>query len=60
MKLIAKILCFGAGYVLAFPNPTGSSGYGQDYTAAISKDWGGAVFEDVMAVVEHMKSLQVP
>lgn len=44
----------GSGYVLAFPNPTGSSGYGQDYTAAISKDWGGAVFEDVMAVVEHL------
>ena len=40
----------GAGYVVAFPNPHGSVGRGQDYTAAISKDWGGKVYEDVMAV----------
>lgn len=44
----------GAGYVVAFPNPTGSTGYGQDFTAAISEDWGGRVYEDVMAVTEHM------
>ena len=31
----------GAGYIVAFPNPHGSTGYGQAYTAAISKDWGG-------------------
>ncbi len=31
----------GAGYVVAFPNPHGSTGYGQAYTAEISGDWGG-------------------
>lgn len=42
----------GAGYVVAFFNPHGSTGYGQPYTAAISKDWNGKVYEDVMAVVD--------
>jgi len=31
----------GAGYVVAFPNPHGSTGFGQEFTAAISKDWDG-------------------
>jgi len=47
----------GAGYVLAFPNPTGSTGYGQDYTAAISRDWGGQVYADVMKVTDHLAAL---
>ena len=45
----------GAGYVVAFPNPTGSSGYGQDVTAAISGDWGGRVYEDVMTVADYLE-----
>jgi dipeptidyl aminopeptidase/acylaminoacyl peptidase len=40
----------GAGYVVAFPNPHGSTGWGQDYTAEISGDWDGKVMQDVMAV----------
>jgi dipeptidyl aminopeptidase/acylaminoacyl peptidase len=40
----------GAGYVVAFPNPHGSTGFGQDYTAAISGDWTGAVMEDIEKV----------
>ncbi len=40
----------GAGYVVAFLNPHGSIGYGQAYTAAISKDYSGKVFEDVAKV----------
>ncbi|MDX1387777.1 MAG: S9 family peptidase [Acidobacteriota bacterium] len=45
----------GAGYVVIFVNPTGSTGYGQEYTAAISKDWGGQVFEDLMSVVDQLE-----
>ena len=45
----------GSGYVVAFFNPHGSTGYGQPYTAAISKDWGGKVYEDVMAVVDALE-----
>ncbi len=45
----------GAGYVVAFPNPTGSTGYGQAMTTAISGDWGGKVYEDVMAVADFLQ-----
>ncbi len=47
----------GSGYIVAFPNPHGSTGYGQSYTAAISKDWGGKVYEDVMAVADSLSHL---
>ncbi|NUQ80772.1 MAG: S9 family peptidase [Bacteroidetes bacterium] len=36
------------GYIVALPDPTGSTGYGQAFTDAISKDWGGRVFVDLM------------
>jgi dipeptidyl aminopeptidase/acylaminoacyl peptidase len=47
----------GAGYVVAFANPHGSTGYGQDFTAQISGDWGGAVFEDLMKVTDVLEKL---
>jgi dipeptidyl aminopeptidase/acylaminoacyl peptidase len=47
----------GAGYIVAFPNPHGSTGYGQEFTAEISRDWGGKVYQDVMAVVDSLANL---
>ncbi|MFI5168386.1 MAG: S9 family peptidase [Thermoanaerobaculales bacterium] len=47
----------GAGYVVAFPNPTGSNGYGQAFVDGITKDWGGKVYEDVMAVADAVAEL---
>ncbi len=47
----------GAGYVVAFANPHGSTGYGQDYTAEISGDWGGMVFDDLMKVTDALEKL---
>jgi dipeptidyl aminopeptidase/acylaminoacyl peptidase len=47
----------GAGYIVAFPNPHGSRGYGQEFTAAISKDWGGKVFDDITAVTDSLAKL---
>ena len=47
----------GSGYIVAFPNPHGSTGYGQAYTAEISKDWGGAVYQDVMAVADSLEKI---
>jgi dipeptidyl aminopeptidase/acylaminoacyl peptidase len=47
----------GAGYVTAFANPHGSVGYGQDFTAQISGDWGGAAFEDLMKVTDALEKL---
>jgi len=47
----------GYGYVVAFLNPHGSIGYGQEYTNAISDDWDGKVYEDVMKVTDYLEKL---
>lgn len=47
----------GAGYVIAYPNPHGSTGYGQDFTTSISGDWGGKPYEDVIKVTEALAKL---
>jgi dipeptidyl aminopeptidase/acylaminoacyl peptidase len=41
------------GYVVLFPNPRGSSGYGLDYCKAIYADWGNKDFQDDMAMVDY-------
>ncbi len=43
------------GYVLALPNPRGSTGFGQQFTDEISRDWGGKVYTDVMNGVAYME-----
>jgi dipeptidyl aminopeptidase/acylaminoacyl peptidase len=44
-------------YVVAFPNPHGSTGFGEAYTAAISGDWSGKVIEDVEKVTDALAAL---
>jgi dipeptidyl aminopeptidase/acylaminoacyl peptidase len=39
------------------PNPRGSTGYGQKFIDDISGDWGGKVYDDIMAVVDHVAAL---
>ncbi|MCX6638299.1 MAG: S9 family peptidase, partial [Acidobacteria bacterium] len=46
-----------AGFVVVMPNPRGSTGYGQRYTDEINADWGGKVYDDIMAVVDHVSAL---
>lgn len=41
------------GYVTVLLNPRGSTGFGQRFVDQISGDWGGRVFIDIMAGVEH-------
>ncbi|MGA2099060.1 MAG: S9 family peptidase [Candidatus Acidiferrum sp.] len=41
------------GYAVLFPNPRGSSGYGQDFCKAIFADWGNKDFQDDMAMVDY-------
>ena len=41
------------GYAVVRANPRGSSGYGQDFSAALFADWGNKDYEDVMAAVDH-------
>jgi dipeptidyl aminopeptidase/acylaminoacyl peptidase len=43
------------GYVVALPNPRGSTGFGQEFTNEISGDWGGKVFDDLMAGVDYLE-----
>jgi dipeptidyl aminopeptidase/acylaminoacyl peptidase len=40
-------------YLVVRTNPRGSSGYGQDFSAAIWADWGSVDFHDVMAGVDY-------
>ncbi len=40
------------GYVVFAINFHGSSGYGQEFTDAVSKDWGGAPYEDILTGTE--------
>ncbi len=47
----------GAGYLVAFPNPHGSTGYGQAFTDAISGDWDGKVMTDIDKVADHLAAL---
>jgi dipeptidyl aminopeptidase/acylaminoacyl peptidase len=41
-------------YIVLMPNPRASTGYGQDWLAALQDDWGGADFRDVMAALDGM------
>jgi len=42
------------GYLVVRTNPRGSSGYGQDFSAALWAAWGTPDFQDVMAGVDHV------
>jgi len=44
-------------YVVAFPNPHGSTGFGEAYTASISGDWSGKVIEDIEKVTDALAAL---
>ncbi|NNF27478.1 MAG: S9 family peptidase, partial [Gemmatimonadetes bacterium] len=41
------------GYLVVRTNPRGSSGYGQDFSAALWANWGDPDFKDVMAGVDY-------
>jgi len=43
----------GAGYVVIAINFHGSTGFGQAFTDAIRKNWGGAPYEDLMKGLDH-------
>lgn len=42
------------GYVTAAINFRGSTGYGQDFTNQISKDWTGKAYDDIMLGVDYL------
>ncbi len=47
----------GHGFAVAMPNITGSTGYGQAFVAAVSRDWGGKPYEDVMAFLDFAATI---
>jgi len=47
----------GKGYVVAFPNPTGSAGFGQDLVDGISCDWNGKVMADIDIITDRLAAL---
>ncbi len=44
------------GYVVAMPNPRGSTGFGQQFTDEISGDWGGKCFDDLMHGMDYLET----
>ena len=46
-----------AGYVVAMPNPRGSTGYGQKFIDEINGDWGGRAYDDIMAATDYVEKL---
>jgi dipeptidyl aminopeptidase/acylaminoacyl peptidase len=42
-----------SGYVVVMPNITGSTGFGQQFVNEVSRDWGGAPYEDIMALFDY-------
>jgi dipeptidyl aminopeptidase/acylaminoacyl peptidase len=45
------------GYVVALPNPRGSTGFGQKFVEEISGDWGGKCYRDLMAGADYLEKL---
>ena len=45
------------GYVVYAANPRGSTGFGQAFLDAISGDWGGQVYDDLMRQADDLQSL---
>jgi dipeptidyl aminopeptidase/acylaminoacyl peptidase len=43
------------GFAVVEIDFTGSTGYGQEFTNAISKDWGGAPYEDIMKLMDYLE-----
>ncbi|KAI5475438.1 serine-type peptidase [Pseudohyphozyma bogoriensis] len=45
-----------AGYITVAVNPTGSTGYGQEFCDAIKNQWGGLPFQDLVAGLNFVKT----
>jgi len=45
------------GYVVMMTNFHGSTGYGQRFVEEISRDWGGAPYQDLMLATDYLESL---
>jgi len=46
------------GYVVAMPNPRGSTSFGQQFCDEISGDWGGKCYRDLVAGLKAVQALE--
>jgi dipeptidyl aminopeptidase/acylaminoacyl peptidase len=53
----AQVFANSGPYVVLMPNPRGSTGFGQKFTDAVTGDWGGKPYEDVMKAVDDASAL---
>ncbi|MFN8572931.1 MAG: S9 family peptidase [Gemmatimonadaceae bacterium] len=44
----------GNGWAVLYPNPRGSTGYGEKFMRGNIKDWGGGDYRDIMAGVDEL------
>jgi len=44
----------GRGWAVLFPNPRGSTGYGEKFMRGNLKDWGGGDYRDIMSGVDDL------
>jgi len=44
------------GYLVAMPNPRGSSGQGTAFQEGVSRDWGGLAYRDLMKGVDELEA----
>lgn len=44
----------GQGWAVLYPNPRGSTGYGEKFMRGNIKDWGGGDFRDIMTGVDEL------
>jgi dipeptidyl aminopeptidase/acylaminoacyl peptidase len=51
------LLWASQGYVVALPNPRGSTGFGQKFVDEISGDWGGKCYRDLVAGLDYVEKL---
>jgi dipeptidyl aminopeptidase/acylaminoacyl peptidase len=44
----------GQGWAVLYPNPRGSTGYGEKFMRGNIMDWGGGDYRDIMSGVDHL------
>jgi dipeptidyl aminopeptidase/acylaminoacyl peptidase len=54
----SPVLLAAHGYFVFFPNPRGSSGFGETFKRANVKDFGGGDLRDILAGVDHVVKTQ--
>ena len=43
------------GYIVVSPNPTGSTGFGQDFVEGIKGEWGGHAYDDIVNCFDYVE-----